>query len=195
VEIDGKISIGEANCNEIDTYDRNEGIRIAVTRALGIDPFDVSTKPKEELEVKRIPLYMQLNEMQKSIGAMGGRILKAHSVTSNPKLPAFDWNKFKGRFQRVAVNCKNKKEAEDFLRACGKHGIKAHENYGDLITWNERRVLSKVANCFIYDSRDGLLYFGSDSYFIGNGYEVLNWSDYQSAESDAQSLADILSEI
>lgn len=140
--------IGKATCKDGDTYDRTEGIRIAVTRAIGKDPFKIPLKP-----------------------------VGNHTQAAATHLP-FNWSHFKSKFKKVAVNCKNNEEVIDFLIECEKHDVRALFYDSLLEWNKNRSKPSKSYDCFTFDYGTGSLNYGNSDWHEIQGMNVLQWSNY-----------------
>ena len=83
----------------------------------------------------------------------------------------FDWKRFMNRNYPIAVHCRTEKEAEDFCREMHEHGL-TWCNKGSYLKCNEYNTY-KEETCY---TNEGM--FADRNFYIRNGYEILEWSDY-----------------
>ena len=95
----------------------------------------------------------------------------------------FNWDEFKNKDNKIAVNCKTEEEAKDFCRQMHEHGMK----------WNGGSSYLDYTNYRIY--REGTCYIAKGEYCFKNyyekeGYTILEWSDYMQKEFTKADLED-----
>lgn len=96
----------------------------------------------------------------------------------------FDWESFKDESKKIAVHCKNKKEAEDFCRQMHEHGMTwcDGECYLEDTYWEEY----EEDMCY---SSDGT--YADIDFHEFQKYTILEWSDYMNTEKKEFTLSDI----
>lgn len=83
----------------------------------------------------------------------------------------FDWDKFKSDSFKVAVHCKTKELAEDFLNAAEQHGCIVR----DAIRGTQRMWGNKT--CYRYDSIYGGMLFSSFDNYQAAGCKIVDWEN------------------
>lgn len=95
----------------------------------------------------------------------------------------FNWDEFKNKYNKIAVNCKTEEEAKDFCKQMHKHRMK---------WWNGESYLENTN----YNVRNkGTCYYGSGEYSSRvfaekHNYKILEWSDYMNKEFTKADLKD-----
>lgn len=95
----------------------------------------------------------------------------------------FNWDEFKNKDNKIAVNCKTEEEAKDFCRQMHEHGMKwcTGKSYMEKTNYEE----CKGETCYYgkgeYSSRDF-----AEKY----NYKILEWSDYMQKEFTKADLRD-----
>ena len=95
----------------------------------------------------------------------------------------FNWDEFKNKHNKIAVNCKTEEEAKDFCRQMHEHGMR----------WCDDESFLKATEYAIHEEKtcySGSGTIGSFAYFIGKGYKILEWSDYMQKEFTKSDLKD-----
>lgn len=95
----------------------------------------------------------------------------------------FNWDEFKNKDNKIAVNCKTEEEAKDFC-------LKMHEQG---MRWLTKERYSEKIEYAIYEEKTcytGGGTFGPLFHFIDEGYEILEWSDYKQKEFTKSDLKD-----
>lgn len=87
----------------------------------------------------------------------------------------FNWDEFKNKDNKIAVNCKTEEEAKDFCRQMRGQGMK----------WRNGKSYLKNTNYDMFNERT--CYYGDGEYssldFAKNhNYKILEWSDYMQKE-------------
>lgn len=95
----------------------------------------------------------------------------------------FNWDEFKNKDNKIAVNCKTEEEAKDFCRQMHEHGMRRCDDESFLKT--TEYAIHEEKTCY---SGSGTI--GSFAYFIGKGYKILEWSDYMQKEFTKADLRD-----
>lgn len=95
----------------------------------------------------------------------------------------FNWDEFKNKDNKIAVNCKTKEEAKDFCRQMHKRGMKwcTGDSYLENTNYNTHN--------------EGTCYYGSGEYSSCDfaekyNYKILEWSDYMQKEFTKADLKD-----
>lgn len=95
----------------------------------------------------------------------------------------FNWDEFKNKDNKIAVNCKTKEEAKDFCRQMHGQGMK----------WRNGESYLKNTN---YDMcNEGTCYYGDGEWSSLDiaekyNYKILEWSDYMQKEFTKADLKD-----
>lgn len=95
----------------------------------------------------------------------------------------FNWDEFKNKDNKIAVNCKTEEEAKDFCRQMHEHGMKwcTGKSYMEKTNYEE----CKGETCYYgkgeYSSRDF-----AEKY----NYKILEWGDYMQREFTKSDLED-----
>lgn len=95
----------------------------------------------------------------------------------------FNWDEFKNKDNKIAVNCKTEEEAKDFCRQMHEHGMK----------WCNGESYLKKTN---YNAHhEGTRYYGNGEYSSRDfaekyNYKILEWSDYMQEEFTKADLKD-----
>lgn len=87
----------------------------------------------------------------------------------------FNWNEFKNKDNKIAVNCKTKEEAKDFCRQMHGQGMKWRN--GESYLKNTNYGMCNEGTCYYGDGEWSSLDI-AEKY----NYKILEWSDYM--ESD-----------
>ena len=95
----------------------------------------------------------------------------------------FNWNEFKNKDNKIAVNCKTKEEAKDFCRQMHGQGMKWCNGDSYLEYTGYGRYLSKT--CYT-----GVGSFACCDFYESEGYKILEWSDYMQKEFTKSDLKD-----
>lgn len=95
----------------------------------------------------------------------------------------FNWDEFKNKDNKIAVNCKTEEEAIDFCKRMHEHGMKwcTGKSYMEKTNYEEY----KGETCYV-----GFGMFLSYRYCNSEGYEILEWSDYMNKEFTKADLKD-----
>ncbi len=95
----------------------------------------------------------------------------------------FNWDEFKNKDNKIAVNCKTEEEAKDFCRQMHGQGMKwcTGKSYMEKTNYEEY----KGETCYT-----GFGMFSSYRYYNSEGYEILEWSDYMQKEFTKADLKD-----
>lgn len=95
----------------------------------------------------------------------------------------FNWDEFKNKDNKIAVNCKTEEEAKDFCRQMHGQGMKwcTGKSYMEKTNYEEY----KGETCYT-----GFGMFSSYWYYNSEGYEILEWSDYMKKEFTKSDLKD-----
>ena len=89
----------------------------------------------------------------------------------------FNWDEFKDRNNKIAVNCKTQEEANDFCKQMNEHGLKWCD--GKSYLYDNYWKIYKENTCYINQGQH--CYNGGGEYTVLDElYTVLNWSDYSS---------------
>lgn len=85
------------------------------------------------------------------------------------------WEQFKNG-ERIAINCKTKKEADEFTKLCEKNNIGGHLKNGSIGDnyWN----MFKESTCYTngFDGRNGIGY-GSINFHSKKGYKIVTYTE------------------
>ena len=95
----------------------------------------------------------------------------------------FNWDEFKNKDNKIAVNCKTEEEAKDFCKQMHEHGMK----------WCNGESYLKNTNYNVH--REGTCYYGSGEYSSRDfaekyNYKILEWSDYMQKKFTKSDLKD-----
>lgn len=95
----------------------------------------------------------------------------------------FNWDEFKNKDNKIAVNCKTEEEAKDFCKQMHKHRMK----------WRSGESYLKNTNYDMYNERT--CYYGDGEYSTRDfaekyNYKILEWSDYTNKEFTKADLKD-----
>lgn len=95
----------------------------------------------------------------------------------------FNWDEFKNKYNKIAVNCKTEEEAKDFCKQMHEHGMK----------WCNGESYLKNTNYNVHN--EGTCYYGSGEYSSRDfaekyNYKILEWSDYMQKEFAKADLKD-----
>ena len=95
----------------------------------------------------------------------------------------FNWDEFKNKYNKIAVNCKTEEEAKDFCKRMHEHGMKwcTGKSYMEKTNYEEY----KGETCYA-----GFGMFSSYWYYNSEGYKILEWSDYMQKEFTKADLED-----
>lgn len=94
----------------------------------------------------------------------------------------FNWDEFKNKYNKIAVNCKTEEEAVDFCKQMHEHRMK----------WYNGKSYLKNTN---YMRNEGTCYYGNGEYSTRDfaekyNYKILEWSDYMDKEFTKADLRD-----
>lgn len=95
----------------------------------------------------------------------------------------FNWDEFKNKDNKIAVNCKTGAEAKDFCRQMHGQGMK----------WRNGESYLKNTNYYMHN--EGMCYYGSGEYSSRDfaekyNYKILEWSDYMQKKFTKSDLED-----
>lgn len=95
----------------------------------------------------------------------------------------FNWDEFKNKDNKIAVNCKTEEEAKDFCKQMRKHRMK----------WRNGESYLKNTNYDMYNERT--CYYGDGEYSTRDfaekyNYKILEWSDYMQKKFTKSDLKD-----
>ena len=95
----------------------------------------------------------------------------------------FNWDEFKNKDNKIAVNCKTEEEAKDFCKRMHEHGMKwcTGKSYMEKTNYEE----CKGETCYV---GSGML--SSYWYYNSEGYKILEWSDYMQKKFTKADLKD-----
>lgn len=95
----------------------------------------------------------------------------------------FNWDEFKNKYNKIAVNCKTEEEAKDFCKQMHEHGMKwcTGKSYMEKTNYEEH----KGETCYAGSGE-----FSSYRYYNSEGYEILEWSDYMQKNFTKSDLKD-----
>lgn len=103
----------------------------------------------------------------------------------------FDWEKFKKTESKIAVNCKTKELADDFLKQCDEHGIK----WCSGTRTTEPMLLHKETfSCFRADSKMG---WCNADWYVRHGCTIIEWGEQakQCVELSSVSNEELITEL
>lgn len=95
----------------------------------------------------------------------------------------FNWNEFKNKDNKIAVNCKTEEEAKDFCKQMHEHGMKWNGGFSYLDYTNYR--IYRERTCYIAKGE-----YCFKNYYEKGGYTILEWSDYMQKEFTKSDLKD-----
>lgn len=95
----------------------------------------------------------------------------------------FNWNEFKNKDNKIAVNCKTKEEAKDFCRQMHGQGMKWRN--GESYLKNTNYDMFNERTCYYGDGECSSLDFAEN-----HNYKILEWSDYMQKEFAKADLKD-----
>lgn len=95
----------------------------------------------------------------------------------------FNWNEFKNKYNKIAVNCKTKEEAKDFCRQMHGQGMKWRN--GESYLKNTNYGMCNEGTCYYGDGEWSSLDI-AEKY----NYKILEWSDYMQKEFTKADLED-----
>lgn len=95
----------------------------------------------------------------------------------------FNWDEFKNKDNKIAVNCKTEEEAKDFCRQMHGQGMK----------WRNGESYLKNTNYYMHN--EGMCYCGDGEWSSldiaeNYNYKILEWSDYMQKEFTKADLKD-----
>lgn len=95
----------------------------------------------------------------------------------------FNWDEFKNKYNKIAVNCKTEEEAKDFCKRMHEHGMKwcTGKSYMEKTNYEEY----KGETCYY-----GIGEYSSRVYAEKYNYKILEWSDYMQKEFTKADLED-----
>ena len=99
------------------------------------------------------------------------------------EMKKFNWNEFKNKDNKIAVNCKTEEEAKDFCKQMHEHGMKwcTGKSYMEKTNYEEH----KGETCYT-----GFGMFSPYRHYNSVGYEILEWSDYMQKKFTKADLED-----
>lgn len=95
----------------------------------------------------------------------------------------FNWDEFKNKDNKIAVNCKTKEEAKDFCRQMHGQGMK----------WSDGETLLENTVWYVHGEKTCYVYGVSFSHYRWakkKGHRILEWSDYMQKEFTKADLED-----
>jgi len=95
----------------------------------------------------------------------------------------FNWDEFKNKDNKIAVNCKTEEEAKDFCRQMHGQGMKWCT--GDSYLENTSYNVHNEGTCYY-----GIGEYSSRVYAEKYNYKILEWSDYMQKEFTKADLRD-----
>ena len=95
----------------------------------------------------------------------------------------FNWDEFKNKDNKIAVNCKTEEEAKDFCRQMHGQGMKWCT--GDSYLENTSYNVHNEGTCYY-----GIGEYSSRVYAEKYNYKILEWSDYMQKEFTKADLED-----
>ena len=95
----------------------------------------------------------------------------------------FNWDEFKNKDNKIAVNCKTEEEAKDFCRQMHGQGMKWCT--GDSYLENTSYNVHNEGTCYY-----GIGEYSSRVYAEKYNYKILEWSDYMQKEFTKADLKD-----
>lgn len=95
----------------------------------------------------------------------------------------FNWNEFKNKDNKIAVNCKTKEEAKDFCRQMHGQGMKWRN--GESYLKNTNYGMCNEGTCYYGDGEWSSLDI-AEKY----NYKILEWSDYMQKNFTKSDLKD-----
>ena len=95
----------------------------------------------------------------------------------------FNWDEFKNKDNKIAVNCKTKEEAKDFCRQMHGQGMKWCT--GDSYLENTNYNVHNEGTCYY-----GIGEYSSRDFAEKYNYKILEWSDYMQEEFTKADLKD-----
>lgn len=95
----------------------------------------------------------------------------------------FNWNEFKNKDNKIAVNCKTKEEAKDFCRQMHGQGMKWRN--GESYLKNTNYGMCNEGTCYYGDGEWSSLDI-AEKY----NYKILEWGDYMQKEFTKADLED-----
>ena len=95
----------------------------------------------------------------------------------------FNWDEFKNKDNKIAVNCKTEEEAKDFCRQMHGQGMK----------WRNGESYLKNTNYYMHN--EGMCYYGDGEWSSldiaeNYNYKILEWSDYMQKKFTKSDLKD-----
>ena len=95
----------------------------------------------------------------------------------------FNWDEFKNKYNKIAVNCKTEEEAKDFCKRMHEHGMKwcTGKSYMEKTNYEEY----KGETCYY-----GIGEYSSRVYAEKYNYKILEWSDYMQKNFTKSDLKD-----
>ena len=95
----------------------------------------------------------------------------------------FNWDEFKNKDNKIAVNCKTEEEAKDFCR----------QMHGQRMKWRNGESYLKNTNYDMHN--EGTCYYGDGEWSSldiakNYNYKILEWSDYMQKEFTKSDLKD-----
>lgn len=99
------------------------------------------------------------------------------------EMKKFNWNEFKNKDNKIAVNCKTEEEAKDFCRQMHGQGMKWRN--GESYLKNTNYGMCNEGTCYYGDGEWSSLDI-AEKY----NYKILEWSDYMQKEFTKADLED-----
>lgn len=95
----------------------------------------------------------------------------------------FNWDEFKNKDNKIAVNCKTEEEAVDFCKQMHEHGMKWCGEYSYLDYTNY--YIYAESTCYTAEGK-----YCHENYYKKKGYTILEWSDYMQKNFTKSDLKD-----
>lgn len=95
----------------------------------------------------------------------------------------FNWDEFKNKDNKIAVNCKTEEEAVDFCKQMHEQGMKWRGEYSYLDYTNY--YIYAESTCYTAEGK-----YCHENYYKKRGYTILEWSDYMQKEFTKADLED-----
>ena len=95
----------------------------------------------------------------------------------------FNWDEFKNKDNKIAVNCKTEEEAVDFCKQMHEQGMKWRGEYSYLDYTNY--YIYAESTCYTAEGK-----YCHENYYKKRGYTILEWSDYMQKNFTKSDLKD-----
>lgn len=95
----------------------------------------------------------------------------------------FNWDEFKNKDNKIAVNCKTEEEAVDFCKQMHEQGMKWRGEYSYLDYTNY--YIYAESTCYTAEGK-----YCHENYYKKRGYTILEWSDYMQKKFTKADLKD-----